>query len=530
MDTYCITEMDTTVGEPLDFVTPEIVRDLDDELKVNIVNLRNVENIQDWLKDTNNVYAGRENPEITGEAKWGNPFKLEDYSSRGEVVDLYRQYIHSDKQVTLLESVGELKGKVLGCWCAPNQCHTEVLHELAGNRPVYADTLVELDTEERDELELDGDNTVLLGDTILDGTKTRRTAVYINKDEPVNESIKAGKFTDIRKVSKRTTKQRQMGVEVFDSASQPIFSQNKSGFCTHRPLEWAIAVEKYEQENDDVKAKWRYKTDDIGKYVECEIPIWFSTTTQITVRIMIVTGVVLVEGPPYRKFIDTEFEKIIEHLPGAGPHLDGGVTSNNLASEGHEPGLNRVESETIWEQIEFNKNAIKVIEESVVKLLAISEETNRRQDLEARVTTADHKDVLLELEKKYDDKLTTFMEAYSKEVSQKIQNISRSFDDKLAKIKDIIAVFKLSTQRQINELYTICGDHDGDRIKKIEENLAKYQDEVSQLINGNGRESDERSDTVYVDATIQSALSEEEVVVEHDGACLLYTSPSPRDS
>ena len=103
--------MDTTVGEPLDFVTPEIViSDADDELKVNFVNLRNVENIDDWLEDENNVYAGRENPAVSGEAKWGNPYKIEDYSSRREVIDLYKQYMFHEKQRTLLESVGELKG------------------------------------------------------------------------------------------------------------------------------------------------------------------------------------------------------------------------------------------------------------------------------------------------------------------------------------------------------------------------------------------------------------------------------------
>ena len=128
MDSHHITEMDTTVGEPLDFVTPEIIiSDADDELKINIVNLRNVENIDDWLKDEDNVYVGRENPATTGEAKWGNPYKLDDYSSRREVVDLYKHFILDEKQRTLLESVGELKGKVLGCWCTPNQCHAEVL-------------------------------------------------------------------------------------------------------------------------------------------------------------------------------------------------------------------------------------------------------------------------------------------------------------------------------------------------------------------------------------------------------------------
>ena len=37
----------------------------------------------------------------------------------------------------LREKLGELKGKVLGCFCAPDRCHGEVLHELAANFPKY---------------------------------------------------------------------------------------------------------------------------------------------------------------------------------------------------------------------------------------------------------------------------------------------------------------------------------------------------------------------------------------------------------
>lgn len=30
-----------------------------------------------------------------------------------------------------MKDLHELKGKVLGCWCAPNSCHGDVLTELA---------------------------------------------------------------------------------------------------------------------------------------------------------------------------------------------------------------------------------------------------------------------------------------------------------------------------------------------------------------------------------------------------------------
>ena len=94
----------------------------------NIINLHSVKNRKRWLDTENNVYVGRPN-------KWGNPFKLADYNSRREVVDLYKQYVLGNKQ--LLESLTELRGKVLGCWCAPNLCHAEVLHQLAGNSAIY---------------------------------------------------------------------------------------------------------------------------------------------------------------------------------------------------------------------------------------------------------------------------------------------------------------------------------------------------------------------------------------------------------
>ena len=108
--------------------------------KVNIVNLNTVINIKSWLENQENVYIGRSNKNIEeyskpGYAKWGNPYKLTDYKNRQEVVYLYKKYVLRTQH--LIESVGKLRGKVLGCWCSPNLCHAHILHQLAGNLPVY---------------------------------------------------------------------------------------------------------------------------------------------------------------------------------------------------------------------------------------------------------------------------------------------------------------------------------------------------------------------------------------------------------
>ena len=70
-------------------------------------------------------------------SKWGNPFThISDkktkaefvVSSRDEAIESYRERIV--KQPQLLKDLHELKGKTLGCFCKPKQCHGDVLVEL----------------------------------------------------------------------------------------------------------------------------------------------------------------------------------------------------------------------------------------------------------------------------------------------------------------------------------------------------------------------------------------------------------------
>jgi len=75
------------------------------------------------------VYVGRP-------SKWGNPFSHKvntqaryRVGSRQEAVDAYRNWLPTQPQ--LMESLHELAGMTLGCWCSPQLCHGDVLVELA---------------------------------------------------------------------------------------------------------------------------------------------------------------------------------------------------------------------------------------------------------------------------------------------------------------------------------------------------------------------------------------------------------------
>ena len=103
------------------------------EKKRNIINLNTV-NVQEWVKDPQNVYIGRKH-RLLPASIWGNPYKMREGYSRDEVVKLFEKYFLENDE--LREMVRELKGKTLGCWCSPKPCHGEILHRFAGNYPIY---------------------------------------------------------------------------------------------------------------------------------------------------------------------------------------------------------------------------------------------------------------------------------------------------------------------------------------------------------------------------------------------------------
>lgn len=73
-------------------------------------------------KSDYDVYIGRP-------SKWGNPFSIGKDGTRSEVIAKYRDYF--ERNSSLVYQLGELKNKRLGCWCAPQACHGDILAEWA---------------------------------------------------------------------------------------------------------------------------------------------------------------------------------------------------------------------------------------------------------------------------------------------------------------------------------------------------------------------------------------------------------------
>jgi len=72
-------------------------------------------------RETHDIYIGRP-------GKWGNPFEIGRDGTREEVIVKYARWIVDQKN--LMDALPELRGKVLGCWCAPKACHGHVLANL----------------------------------------------------------------------------------------------------------------------------------------------------------------------------------------------------------------------------------------------------------------------------------------------------------------------------------------------------------------------------------------------------------------
>ncbi len=62
-------------------------------------------------------------------SEWGNPFAMAKESERVMVCQAFERYLAD--QPGLLTRVGELRGRVLACWCYPKRCHADHLANLA---------------------------------------------------------------------------------------------------------------------------------------------------------------------------------------------------------------------------------------------------------------------------------------------------------------------------------------------------------------------------------------------------------------
>jgi hypothetical protein len=79
------------------------------------------------------VYIGRHTRGGYKKSIWHNPYNLPKNATpeeRDAAIARFEFYLLEERP-DLVARLGELRGKVLGCWCAPKPCHGEVLASLA---------------------------------------------------------------------------------------------------------------------------------------------------------------------------------------------------------------------------------------------------------------------------------------------------------------------------------------------------------------------------------------------------------------
>lgn len=105
-------------------------------VKKKYLNQLGYANLEDWLKSPDHVYIGRDMSYVKGAkgSKWGNPFQVSKYGL-DRALELYTAYLKNNTD--LMNSLNELEGKVLGCWCVTEtnkKCHGQILIDLINQK------------------------------------------------------------------------------------------------------------------------------------------------------------------------------------------------------------------------------------------------------------------------------------------------------------------------------------------------------------------------------------------------------------
>lgn len=93
------------------------------------LNKRGIRDFSEWKEQPNTIYIGRNMVAYvpgTYASKWQNPFPVKKYGL-DKSLELFEEYI---RKSNVYNDLSELDNKELGCWCAPNKCHGDILIKL----------------------------------------------------------------------------------------------------------------------------------------------------------------------------------------------------------------------------------------------------------------------------------------------------------------------------------------------------------------------------------------------------------------
>ena len=240
----------------------------------------------------------------------------------------------------------------------------------------------------------------------------------ILKETRVEDDLKDSRFPLKILLSKRRRKVKQLKHEQFDFE---IYAKTKkmAGFLTNRPVRWAICFEKYIDQIKSRCCRWEYKLDD-RKYTEAHLLLYFQPTEKVEITIQFQSGVVLVNGDNFRKWIEDEFPKVVEIFEDTlGPEEK--EIESPLEEINHDMKM-------VWSKIEYLDNAIAVEDGVIEKMI------QRCQSMEIKLHEHSQKlpnvitnDMLLRIEERIDRRVTEFMETTVEACCKRVQELKTGF-------------------------------------------------------------------------------------------------------
>jgi hypothetical protein len=109
-------------------------------INVKVANLRKMgyTSLEQWLHNPDHVYIGRHVQYVSGatSSKWRNPFPVGESRGKYSLDESIVRYENHVLTTDLVNQLGELDGKILGCWCKPSKCHGDVLVKLLQKRRI----------------------------------------------------------------------------------------------------------------------------------------------------------------------------------------------------------------------------------------------------------------------------------------------------------------------------------------------------------------------------------------------------------
>lgn len=79
------------------------------------------------------IYIGRANKWLNlSQSKWANIYVMKNESDRARVLIEYENYVRNSPE--LWNSLEELDGEIVGCYCSPKKCHGDILNKLLSEK------------------------------------------------------------------------------------------------------------------------------------------------------------------------------------------------------------------------------------------------------------------------------------------------------------------------------------------------------------------------------------------------------------